>query len=93
VTADGQIAGDTLAEQTRQALSNVRAALAAAGAKLSDVVQWTIALVEGQSLMDGFAAFREEWGHAGDPPAISVYIVSGLANPRFLVEVNAIAAV
>jgi enamine deaminase RidA (YjgF/YER057c/UK114 family) len=93
VTADGQIVGDTLAEQARQAISNVRAALAAAGAKLTDVVQWTVAIVEGQSLLDGFGAFREAWGGAGDPPAISVYIVAGLANPRFLVEVNAIAAV
>jgi enamine deaminase RidA (YjgF/YER057c/UK114 family) len=93
VTADGQIVGDTLAEQAGQALSNVRAALEAAGAKLTDVVRWTVAIVEGQSLLDGFGAFREAWGDAGDPPAISVYIVSGLAHPRFLVEIDAIAAV
>ena len=28
-----------------------------------------------------------------DPPAISVHIVSGLANPRFLVEIDAVAVV
>lgn len=90
---DGTIAGDTLAAQTRQALVNLRAALAAAGAELKDVVRWTVAIVEGQPVMEGFAAFRETWGDAADPPAISVQIVSGLANPRFLVEIDAIAVV
>jgi len=93
VTADGQIVGETLAEQSRQAVSNVRAALEAAGAKLTDVVRWTVAVVEGQPLADGFGAFREAWGDAGDPPAVTVYVVAGLANPRFLVEIDAIAVV
>jgi enamine deaminase RidA (YjgF/YER057c/UK114 family) len=93
VAADGTVVGDTLVEQARQALRNVEAALDAAGAKLTDVVRWTVAIVDGQPLRDGFAAFREAWGDAADPPAISVHIVSGLANPRFLVEIDAIAAV
>jgi len=93
VAADGTVVGETLAEQARQALGNVAAALAAAGATLHDVVRWTVAIVEGQPLMEGFAAFREAWGDAADPPTISVHVVSGLANPRFLVEIDAIAVV
>ncbi len=93
VRPDGAIVGDTLAGQSRQALLNVQAALAAAGATLTDVVRWTVAIVEGQPLREGFAAFQETWGDAADPPAISVHIVSGLANPRFLVEIDAIAVV
>ncbi|MEP7024343.1 MAG: RidA family protein [Actinomycetota bacterium] len=93
ILADGTMAGDTLADQTRQALLNVQAVLAAAGAKLTDVVRWTITVVEGQPLGAGFAAFQEAWGVVADPPTISVQIVSGLANPRFLVEIDAIAAV
>jgi enamine deaminase RidA (YjgF/YER057c/UK114 family) len=92
VAADGSVVGDTLAEQTRQALTNVAAVLAAAGGALSDVVRLTVAIVEGQPVADGFAAFREVWGDAGEPPALTVYIVSGLANPSFLVEIDAIAA-
>jgi enamine deaminase RidA (YjgF/YER057c/UK114 family) len=92
VRADGSLAGDTLVEQARQALSNVRAALEAADAKLTDVVRWTVAVVDGQPLGDGFAAFREAWGDAGDPPTISVYVVAGLASPAFLIEIDAIAA-
>ena len=93
VRPDGAVVGGTLAEQTRQALLNVQAALAAAGATLHDVVRWTIAIVDGHPPADGFAAFREAWGNAGDPPAISVHIVSGLAAPGFLVEIDAVAVV
>jgi enamine deaminase RidA (YjgF/YER057c/UK114 family) len=93
VRPDGTIVGDTLAGQARQSLLNVQAALAAAGATLKDVVRWTVAIVEGQDPREGFAAFQEAWGNAADPPAISVHIVSGLANPGFLVEIDAIAVV
>jgi hypothetical protein len=42
---------------------------------------------------EGFAAFGEAWGNAGDPPAISVHIVSGLASPQYLVEIDAVAVI
>jgi enamine deaminase RidA (YjgF/YER057c/UK114 family) len=93
VLADGTVVGGTLAEQARQALLNVQAALAAAGATLHDVVRWTIAIVDGHPPAAGFAAFREAWGDAANPPAISVHIVSGLARPQFLVEIDAVAAI
>ncbi len=93
VRPDGTVVGGTLAEQARQALRNVQTALAAAGATLHDVVRWTVAVVDGHPLADGFAAFGEAWGNAGDPPAISVHVVSGLANPLFLVEIDAVAVV
>jgi enamine deaminase RidA (YjgF/YER057c/UK114 family) len=91
VRSDGTTVGDTLAGQTRQALLNLQAALAAAGASLKDVVRWNIAIVDGHPIAEGFAAFREAWGDTADPPAISVHIVSGLANPAFLVEIDAVA--
>jgi enamine deaminase RidA (YjgF/YER057c/UK114 family) len=75
VRPDGTVVGGTLAEQTRQALLNVAAALAAAGATLHDVVRWTIAIVDGH------------------PPAIGVHIVSGLASPQYLVEIDAVAVI
>jgi enamine deaminase RidA (YjgF/YER057c/UK114 family) len=91
IAADGTIVGDTLGEQTRQTLRNLEAALAAADAKLTDVVRWNVAIVQGQPVGEGFAAFREAWGEAGDPPTITVHVVAGLANPQFLVEIDAIA--
>ena len=69
----------------------MQSALAAADATLQDVVRWTIAVVDGQPIQDGFRAFMEIWGDAPDPPTIGVHVVAGLANPRFLVEIDAIA--
>jgi enamine deaminase RidA (YjgF/YER057c/UK114 family) len=91
VSADGTIAGTDAGSQTRQALENVGLVLAEAGAKLTDVVHWRIALVQGASLPAAFGAFQEVWGARGEPPAISVDIVAGLANPAFLVEITAVA--
>jgi enamine deaminase RidA (YjgF/YER057c/UK114 family) len=93
VTAAGDIVGDDLATQTTQALANLDAVLAEAGATLADVVHWTIAVVDGQPMHEGFRAFTERWGAGGggEPPAISVQVVAGLANPRFLVELSAVA--
>lgn len=91
--ADGTIAGDDAGSQTRQALRNVELVLAEAGAALTDVVHWRIALVQGASLPTGFAAFQEVWGGRGAPPAISVDLIAGLANPEFLVEITAVAVV
>jgi enamine deaminase RidA (YjgF/YER057c/UK114 family) len=91
--AAGDIVGDDLATQATQALTNVEAALTAAGATIHDVVRWTIAVVDGQPLQEGFRAFAPRWGAAADPPAISVYVVAGLAHPRFLIEIDAIAVV
>jgi enamine deaminase RidA (YjgF/YER057c/UK114 family) len=91
VTPEGKVVGETIGDQTRQALRNLEAALAAADAGLSDVVRWTITVVDGQPLTEGFAAFREVWGDQPDPPTIGVHVVAGLANPAFLVEIDAIA--
>ena len=91
VQADGSVAGPDISTQTDQALRNVELVLAEAGAALSDVVHWRIALVQGASLRDAFGAFQKYWGTDAEPPAISVDIVVGLANPAFLVEITAVA--
>lgn len=85
-------AGDIKA-QTIQALRNVEVAVAAAGGSLEQVVKWTVYLVEGQSLQLGFEGFLEVWGRRANPPAITGLIVSGLARPEFLVEIDATAAI
>ena len=90
---DGTLAGSDARSQTKQALENVALVLAEAGAALGDVVHWRIAVVQGASLQDGFAGFQEVWAGRGEPPAISVDVVAGLANPGWLVEITATAAV
>ncbi len=91
IRVDGTVIGDDAGSQTRQALRNVELVLAEAGAALTDVVHWRIAVVQGASVPMGFAAFQEVWGERGAPPAISVDVVAGLADPEFLVEITAIA--
>jgi enamine deaminase RidA (YjgF/YER057c/UK114 family) len=42
-------------------------------------------------MRSGFQASQKYLGNLTNPPAISVLIVSGLANPDFLVEMEATA--
>lgn len=93
VDAGGNIVGADVATQTRQAMRNLETALAAAGASVADIVKWTIYVVAGQPLGEAFAASQEAWGGRPNPPAISVVVVAGLANPQFHVEIEAVAVV
>jgi enamine deaminase RidA (YjgF/YER057c/UK114 family) len=94
VDASGNIVGKgDIAAQTEQVLANVRAALAAGGAEPEHVIKWNLLLVEGVSLQEGFSAFRRAWPDMPNPPAITAAFVAGLANPEFLVEMDAIAVV
>ncbi len=91
VTEDGRVVGvGDLAAQTEQVFKNLETLLAASGATLHDSVKWTIFVVQGQDIRQGFGVFQRVWGNA-PPPAISVVIVAGLAHPDFLVELEAVA--
>ena len=91
IGADGQVVGDTVGAQTEQALRNVLAVLADAGATQADVAKLTIHLLEGTDVNEGFAASRKVWGD--QPTAITAYFVQALGRPEWLVEIDAIAAV
>src|SRR5215204_6579929 len=61
VDASGNIVGKgDVAAQTEQVLANVRAALAAGGAEPEHVIKWTLLVVEGVSLQEGFSA-KARW--------------------------------
>ncbi len=94
VDADGNVVGvGDIAAQTEQVLRNLGTALAAAGAGPEHVVKWTIFIVDGQDFRAGYAAFQRVWGDRPDPPVITAAVVTGLAHPDFLVEMDAIAVV
>jgi len=65
--ATGAITGDTIQEQTRQCLTNVKAILEAAGSSLDRMVSATVVLAD----EDDFAGMNEEWlrWFPSDPPA------------------------
>ncbi len=94
VDGSGNIVGKgDVAAQTEQVLANLRAALAAGGAKPEHVIKWNLFVVEGEPLEAGYSAFRSAWEHPPSPPAITMAFVAGLANPDFLVEMDAVAVV
>lgn len=94
VDSSGSVVGKgDIKAQTERALANLQTALAAGGARLEHVVKWNIYVVQGQPLLAGFEAFQRSWGNKANPPTISVLVVAGLANPDFLVEIDAIAVV
>jgi len=89
--ATGKFAGDDVATQARQAMKNLGAVLAAAGASFAEVVKTTIFLVD----MNDFAIVNEVYGEAFaglTPPARSTVAVAAL--PRGArVEIELIARV
>ncbi len=92
--ASGAIVGKgDLVAQTEQVFHNLQVALQAAGAGLEHIVKWNIYLVQGQPIRPAFAVFQQVWGRRPNPPAITMMFVAGLANPEFLVEMDAIAVV
>jgi enamine deaminase RidA (YjgF/YER057c/UK114 family) len=92
VDADGKVVGSTVGEQAGQALRNLATILESEGASLANIVSWSIAVVDGHDLGEGFAAFQQAWNPADPPPAITVHVVAGL-GPSFLVEIDAVAVV
>ncbi|MCY3601965.1 MAG: RidA family protein [Chloroflexi bacterium] len=94
VDVDGNVVGQGDVEaQAEQVARNLQAALAAAGATLDDVVKLTIYLVEPHSAFPAYGAFQRVWGMPATPPTISLLYVSGLFQPDFLLEVDAVAVV
>jgi 2-iminobutanoate/2-iminopropanoate deaminase len=83
-----EITGDTIQEQTEQALANLRAILEAAGSGLDRLVKTTVFLQN----FDDFQGMNEIYAkHVGDrPPARSTVEVAKLPSGA-LVEIEAIA--
>jgi enamine deaminase RidA (YjgF/YER057c/UK114 family) len=85
-------AGD-LAAQTEQIFRNLEVSLAAAGARLEDIVMWRIFIVAGQSLDAAAAVAMRVWGRRPNPPANNVMFVSALGYPGSLITLEAEAVV
>jgi enamine deaminase RidA (YjgF/YER057c/UK114 family) len=80
--------GDAYA-QTAQAIANIRAGLEALGAGLADVVRTRIYVTDITRWEEYGRAHGEAFGAV--MPATSMIQISGLVDPRMLVEVEAIA--
>jgi enamine deaminase RidA (YjgF/YER057c/UK114 family) len=94
VNSAGFIIGEKdLRAQAEQVFKNLEIALAAGGAKLENVVKWNVYVVQGQPVEPAFDVFQRVWGGRPDPPVITLVYVPGLADPDFLLEMDAVAVV
>ena len=100
VFAAGQVAADVngtvlppddFDAQAKMVMENLVNALATGGAKLSDVTKITIYICNPHDVPKA-RGILATW-FDGHPPASTLCILRGLANPNFLLEIEAIAAV
>ena len=85
--ATGQSAGPTFEAQARQAFANLRAVLEANGMSVTNLVKTTVFLTD-RSLLASFRAARDAV-YGGHAPCSTLLFVAGLADPRFMVEIEA----
>jgi 2-iminobutanoate/2-iminopropanoate deaminase len=84
--ATGKIVGETIEEQTRQVLENIKAILAAGGANMADVVKVTAHLTD----LDLFERYNKVYvTYFPDPKPTRTTVGSQLLG--FLVEIDVIA--
>ncbi len=94
VSAAGELVGKgDIGCQAEQVFRNLDSALSAAGAGLEHVIKWNVYVVQGQPAQPAFAVFQHVLENRPNPPLVTVLFVAGLANPDFLLEIEAIAVV
>lgn len=87
---EGNLVGEgDIEAQTRQVYANLRAICEDCGGSLANIVKMTTYLTD-RSHLQGFRAVRNEIFREPFPPNTLLFI-DGLADPRYLVEIEAIA--
>jgi enamine deaminase RidA (YjgF/YER057c/UK114 family) len=93
--ASGKLVGEGNFEaQAEQVFRNVKIAVEAAGGTMADIVKLNIYLVAevGQDEVPKMRAIRDRYVNKEKPPASTLVVVSRLARPGWLIEVEAVAA-
>lgn len=94
VDAGGTLVGaDDIAGQTAQVMANLKTALAAAGASMSDLVSCTILFVDAVDLRAAYGVAASALDADREPPLVTGAMVAGLAVPGALIELSAMAVV
>ncbi len=76
------------AGQARQTLENMRKVVEGAGGRMEDVAKTTVFITD-IKYREAVGRVRQEF-FKGEPPANTLLVVAGLADPAFLVEIEAI---
>ena len=82
---------DDFDAQVKLVMQNLAKALAAGGATLSDVTKITIYICNQHDVPKAHGILETYFG--AHPPGSTLCVLRGLANPNFLLEIEAIAAV
>jgi len=94
VNENGEIVGKgDMKVQATQILKNLKLALKAADARFENIIKWNIYILQGQNIQPALEVFQKEMKTMSHPPLITGVHVAGLANPDFLLEIEAIAVV
>src|SRR5262245_19433826 len=88
---DGSLAGDTMAAQLEQVLSNLQTALKSQGADFSHIAKITIFVTSIAEFLDPEAAKIRTKYFGTNHPASTLVQISQLANPAYKVEIEAVA--
>ena len=90
---EGKLVGENdAAAQTEQVFKNLQAVVEGCGGTMEDIVKITI-FVTDPSYRPAVAAARLKWFKEGQWPASTYLVVSALAVPTMLVEIEAVAIV
>ena len=93
--ASGKLVGEGDFEgQAEQVFKNLKIAVEAAGGAMTDIVKLNVYLVAevGQAEVPKLRAIRDRYVNKQKPPASTLVVVTRLARPGWLVEIEAVAA-
>lgn len=93
VNADYKIVSNDIRKQAHAVYDNIEIALRAAGATLADVVKTTTYLTSADYIAPSREVRVERYQNLKSPPANTLLIVSRLAEPEMLIEIELVAAV
>jgi enamine deaminase RidA (YjgF/YER057c/UK114 family) len=91
VDEKGDVVASDLAGQTAKAVDYLVKVLEAAGGTLNDLVRVGLYIKGDGDIAPGFAEWMKRAGEMEMPPTVSAVRVLGLANPDFLIEIEATA--
>ena len=94
--ASGQLVGEgNLEAQAEQVFKNLKTAVEAAGGGMADIIKMNVYLVAEVSPdeIPKFRAVRDRYVNVQKPPASTLVVVTRLARPGWLLEIEAVAAI
>ena len=94
--ASGKLVGEgDLEAQAEQVFKNLKIAIEAAGGTLADIVKMNVYVVAevDQAEIPKFRAVRDRYLDTAKLPASTLAVITRLARPGWLIEIEAIAAI